>query len=186
MGIWFDRRAKAADAVSLLEDVSGKFEVVVLGLAAPEADERARKTPPASVRKRLEEIRAARDLSQKSKLIASARRDALAGCAPHDKMLASLDPTAPDAEATFHRLIVTTVGSCGCAGVDFDLLEAVTLPGPDSRTVLARPLRLRDGAVTRVTLPGTADVQQLVDRLPASGVFSVRWERGKGATSDGK
>jgi len=186
LGIWFDRRGKAADAVSLLKDVSGKLEVAVLGLAAPEADERDRKEPPASVRKRLDEIRATTDLLQKSKLIAAARRDALAGCARHEKILDSLDATAPDAEASFHRLLLKAISSCGCVGVDFDLLEAVTLPGPDRRTVLARPLRLREGAATRVTLPNAADVQQLVDRLPASGDFSVRWQGGQGASPDGK
>jgi len=189
LGIWFDRRGKAAGAVSLLKDLSRKLEVAVLGLAAPDAGERDRKEPPAAVRKRLDEIRATTDLFPKSKLIASAVRDALAGCPQRDKMLESLDPTAPGAQANFHRLILTTVGACGCAGVDFDLLEAVTLPAPDARAVLARPLRLEDGAAARVTLPAAADVQQLLDRLPASGAFSVRWEGAAGATGatpDGK
>jgi len=161
----------------------------VLGLAAPEAAARDTKEPPAAVRKRLEEIRATSDFLQKSRLIAAARRDALAGCAHADKMLDSLDVTAPDAEASFHRSIVKAVAACGCAGVDFDLLEAVTLPGPDSRTVLARALRVQNGAAARVTLPSAADVQQLVDRVPASGAFSVRWQSGdggKGASPDGK
>jgi len=189
LGIWLDRRGKAADAVSLLQDLSDKLDLAVLGLAPSEADERDRKEPPASVRKRLDEIRATTDAPQKARLIASARRDALAGCGGSQKMLEALDVTAPDAEVTFHRQVVKTVGSCGCAGVDFDLLEAVTLPAPDSRTVLARPLRLRGGAATRVTLPIEADVQQLVDHLPASGAFTVRWrggEAGKGAPLDGK
>jgi hypothetical protein len=184
LGIWLDRRGKAADAVPLLEDVSARFEVAVLGLAPPDADDR-RQEPAVDVRKRLEEIRGTTDLLQKSRLIASARRDALGGCAPSQKMLDTLDAPAPGAETSFHRLIVTTVGSCGCAGVDFDLLEAVTLPGPDSRTVLARPLRLRKNANTLVTLPFSADVQQLVDSLPARGPFSIRWDGDTGAAPDG-
>lgn len=189
LAVWFDRRGKAGDAVSLLKDVPGKVEVAVLGLAASEAEARDRKEPPAAVRKRLDEIRATTDLIPKSRLIASAVRDALGGCAQHDKGMESLDGTAPDAQANFHRAILKTIGACGCAGVDFELLEAVTLPAPDTRAVIARPLRLGGGAAARVTLPAAADVQQLFDRLPASGAFSVRWEGlagGKGALPDGK
>lgn len=187
-GLWIDRRVAAPDAAGLLMALSSKYETGVFGMGTRDVAGGRRRALSASVQKRWQEIYTTTDMATKSKLITAAMRDAIGGC-PVPEGAFKTDDSGPrdldSEEQHFHNAILDALKRCACAGVDLDLLEAVTASLADG-PVHYRPARPREHANNVMTLTRTATLQEFIDRLPASGPFRVRWEDRRTPSADGK
>lgn len=162
IGIWFDRRLPAREALPLVEALSAKYEVGVL------AREQPPKQPsyPPHVAQRLEKIRATAEASQKFQMVEATTRAALGDC------------RAPVGVEGARESLVAALKSCGCAAGDLDLLEGVVAMGAGvgEPKVFLRRIKLRPRAKQVLVLGEQASVQELVDRLPvAGGEVAVRF-----------
>ncbi|HEX3695286.1 MAG TPA: hypothetical protein VH374_07845 [Polyangia bacterium] len=175
LGLLADRRARARQAVALLDKLGALYEIELLTREDPTPLPRP---APEPIGERIEAIRRAPDWPRKIRLEADAFAKALAGCAGHQKFFDGFGDDDSESEQHMHASILAAASGCACVGIDLEAIEAIMVAvSEDPPPFHALPIKLRRTAKVTLTLPAVATVDDLVARLPHEP-FALRWTGG--------
>jgi hypothetical protein len=172
LGLLVDRRARASQAVELLEGVGTGYEVELLTREDPTPLLRPLREP---IAERMEAMRRAPDWPRRVRLEADAFAVALPGCAGHQRFFDGFKAADPDNEKHMHESILAAASGCSCIGVDLDTIEAIMMAvSEDPPPFHALPIKVRRTSKVTLTLSALATVDELIARLPLEP-FALRW-----------